>query len=83
MAGSGGALNRAFGRAIRGLRGRAGLSQEELAARSGLHRTYISILERGKRSPTLDTIAALAHALRRSPHLLIRKAEIASRSERG
>jgi len=32
----------------------------KIDTRSGLHSTYISILERGKRSPTLDTIAVLA-----------------------
>jgi len=74
--GAGGAgLNRAFGRVLRALRERAGLSQEALAIRSGLHRTYISILERGKRSPTLDTIAVLARALDSAPHRLVRRAE--------
>ncbi len=80
MASAGGGLNRAFGRVLRELRERAHLSQEQLAAMSGLHRTYISILERGKRSPTLDTIAVLARALRRAPHYLVRQAENASRS---
>jgi transcriptional regulator with XRE-family HTH domain len=79
MSGAAGGLNKAFGRVVRGLRERAQLSQEALAARSGLHRTYISILERGQRSPTLDTIAALAHALGQSPNRLVRRAEDVSR----
>lgn len=34
----------------------AGLTQEELAARAGLHPTYISLLERDRKSPTLDSL---------------------------
>ncbi len=49
-----------FGKALRKARQAAGLSQEELAERAGLHRTYISQLERGLKSPTLDIIDRLA-----------------------
>jgi transcriptional regulator with XRE-family HTH domain len=42
---------------------RAGLSQEELGYRADLHRTYLSMLERGVRCPSLETIAKLAKAL--------------------
>lgn len=41
----------------------AGLSQEELAEKAGLHRTYVSQMERGLKSPTLDVLAKLAGAL--------------------
>lgn len=44
-------------------RKRADISQEELAARSSLHRTQIGLLERGQRLPRLDTIVKLAGAL--------------------
>jgi transcriptional regulator with XRE-family HTH domain len=44
-------------------RTRLGLSQEALADLSGLHRTEISLLERRKRSPRLDTIVGLARGL--------------------
>lgn len=54
---------RAFGRRVRHLRVARGYSQEELAARSGLHRTYISSLERGQRNVGLDNVRALAAAL--------------------
>jgi transcriptional regulator with XRE-family HTH domain len=40
-----------------------GLSQEELAENAGLHRTYISQIERGLKSPTLIVFIKLAHAL--------------------
>ncbi len=48
---------------LRELRQAAGLSQEQLAAKAGLHRTYISQLERELKSPTLDVLAALAEAM--------------------
>ena len=68
-------LSSAFGAVIRRLRVSAGISQEELAARAGLHRTYVSILERGKKSATLDVVAALAEVLGKAPHALVRAAE--------
>lgn len=67
MPGSEGALRDsarvAFGQHVRDLRAQRGLSQEELAERSGLHRTYISSLERGQRNVSLDNIHRLAIAL--------------------
>lgn len=48
---------------LKRLRSATGLSQEELADRAGLHRTYISSVERGRRNVTLDNIFALASAL--------------------
>jgi|PersoiStandDraft_1058852.scaffolds.fasta_scaffold22095_2 transcriptional regulator with XRE-family HTH domain len=53
----------AFGRVLRELRQRLGISQEELGFRSGYDRTYISMLERGKKSPSLRTIMRLAQHL--------------------
>jgi transcriptional regulator with XRE-family HTH domain len=41
----------------------AGLSQEELAENAGLHRTYVSQIERGLKSPTLVVFIKLARAL--------------------
>ncbi|MFJ6543526.1 helix-turn-helix domain-containing protein [Streptomyces sp. NPDC091385] len=52
-----------FGTQVRALRQRAGLSQEALAHTSGLHRTYVSDIERGQRNISLDNIVALAAAL--------------------
>ncbi|OGN82695.1 MAG: hypothetical protein A2082_04685 [Chloroflexi bacterium GWC2_70_10] len=51
------------GRAIRQLRESTGLSQEELAAEAGLHRTYISLVERGRRNITVDALSQIAEAL--------------------
>jgi transcriptional regulator with XRE-family HTH domain len=44
-------------------RAASGISQEELGARTGLHRTEVSLLERGGREPRLGTLAKLAAAL--------------------
>lgn len=56
--------NQAFGRALRRLRLSRQLTQETLAHNSELDRTYISLLELGQRSPTLDTLFALCGALK-------------------
>lgn len=53
----------AFGSVLRELRKRQLLSQEKLAFEAGLDRTYISLLEVGQRSPSLDTMLALSRAL--------------------
>jgi transcriptional regulator with XRE-family HTH domain len=52
-----------FGANLRECRRTAGLSQERLGFMSGMHRTEISLLERGARDPRLSTIARLALAL--------------------
>jgi transcriptional regulator with XRE-family HTH domain len=51
--------NNAFGTVLRNLRTKAGLSQEGLALECGLDRSFISLLERGLRQPTLKTILQL------------------------
>lgn len=53
----------AFGDRVRALRNDRGLSQEKLAELSGLHRTYVSSVERGERNIALDNIHELAAAL--------------------
>src|SRR5438045_8661921 len=52
-----------FGAEVRFQRDRLGISQEELAGRAGLHRTYISDVERGARNVSLESIHRLANAL--------------------
>lgn len=56
-------LRKQFGLAIKKRRNELRISQEELAFRSGLHRTYISDIERGSRNPSLDNIKKLTNAL--------------------
>lgn len=48
---------------IRALRRQKGWSQEELADRAGLHRTYVSGVERGIRNPTVTSLKCIADAL--------------------
>lgn len=60
-----------FGRRVRLLRQEQGISQEELAHRAGLDRTYISSCEAGRRNVTLKTIMRIAAALEVSPVVLI------------
>jgi transcriptional regulator with XRE-family HTH domain len=64
-----------FGRTLSRIRKDRGLSQEELAFRADLHRTYISQLERGLKSPSLDTIERIAKVLQLRASELIRHAE--------
>jgi transcriptional regulator with XRE-family HTH domain len=64
-------LNQVFGEHLRQVRKEARLSQEELGFRTGLDRTYISLLERGKKSPTLVTFFRLCHVLDQKPDVFI------------
>ena len=52
-----------FGTAVKRRREELGLTQEDLAERAGLHRTYLSDIERGTRNPSLVNIDRLAGAL--------------------
>jgi transcriptional regulator with XRE-family HTH domain len=54
----------ALGERVRDLRQQRKLSQEALAERAGLHWTYVSGIERGKRNPGLNTLGRIASALR-------------------
>ena len=55
-----------YGQAVRKVRLEQGLSQEELADRCGLHRTYISDVELGKRNISLENIERIAISLNRT-----------------
>jgi CheY-like chemotaxis protein/DNA-binding XRE family transcriptional regulator len=56
-------VKKQFGAAVRFHRDQLDISQEELAGRAGLHRTYISDVERGARNVSLESIHRLADAL--------------------
>lgn len=65
------ALVRAFAANLKRLREAKGLSQEELAHRAGLDRTYVSSCERGIRNATLASVEKLAAALEVPPRSLL------------
>src|SRR5882757_7991793 len=69
-----GDLKRLFGTAIKGKRSELGISQEDLADRAGLHRTYVSDVERGARNISLESIDRLAGALKLSVSTLFKRA---------
>jgi transcriptional regulator with XRE-family HTH domain len=62
---------RQFGQRIRAFREQRQLSQEDLADAAALHRTHISLIERGQRSVRLETIERLAIALQVQPSELM------------
>ena len=65
-----------FGSNVRRFREKAGLSQEKLAELCQLHRTYISDIERFRRSISLLNIQKIAYALRVEPYELLKEAYI-------
>ena len=52
-----------FGKKVRDERTRLGLSQEALASRAGVHRTYVGMIERAEKNITLENIQKIARAL--------------------
>ena len=63
----------AFGACLRELRHQKGCSQEQLAMKCELDRTYISLLERGRRQPSLSTVLIIASALDTKPEDIVRR----------
>ena len=74
-------VNVVFGEELRKARREARLTQEQLASEANLHPTYISLLERGKRSPSLDVFLRLCAALAISPVTLLKRI-VASQGKR-
>lgn len=68
-------LQVAFGRALREFRLEAGLTQEALSFICGRHRTYVSLVERGKNAPSITTLWLLAEALEVSPSAMVQRVE--------
>lgn len=56
-------IKKKFGERVRLRREELGLSQEEFAFQSGIHRTYVSGIERGVRNPSLTMVERIAKAL--------------------
>lgn len=71
-------LAQAFGKVIRDLRLKAGLSQDELAFDANMHPATISLYERGLRAPTLYTVFLLAKVLKTTPEALV--AQVAAKN---
>ncbi len=67
-------IRRRVGLNLRHYREKLGLSQEEFAFECGLHRTYVSGVERGVRNPTVVVLAKLAKALGVAPEKLVEAA---------
>ncbi|MDZ4079789.1 MULTISPECIES: helix-turn-helix domain-containing protein [Hydrocarboniphaga] len=61
----------AFGAVLRAARTRSGLSQEALGLACDIDRTYVSLLERGERQPTLSTLFVLSEHLGVTPESLV------------
>jgi transcriptional regulator with XRE-family HTH domain len=64
-----------LGEELKKARKTAGLTQEELAARANLHVTYISQLERNRKTPTIDSLFRICKALGITASSLIEKVE--------
>jgi transcriptional regulator with XRE-family HTH domain len=75
-------LHSVFGRVLRELRTQAGLSQEQLGLDCDLDRTFISLLERGLRQPTLTTLFALSDQLKVPASAIIKRVEDAYAGEK-
>ena len=60
---------------VRAARAELGVSQEELGLETGIDRTYISGIERGKRNPSLKVITQIAERLKTTPSELLKVAE--------
>jgi transcriptional regulator with XRE-family HTH domain len=65
-----------FAENLKRLREKAGLSQEELGSRAGLHRTHIGYMENGTRGPRLPTIYLVAAALEVDAGLLLAESSL-------
>ncbi|MSU58362.1 MAG: XRE family transcriptional regulator [Pedosphaera sp.] len=67
-------LKAVVGNVLRAKREKLGISQEDLAERAGVDRSYVSILERGLKSPTLETLERICVALGTLPERVLEEA---------
>ena len=75
-------VSKAFGKVLRARRRLANLSQEQLAERADVHPTYVGLVERGLRNPTLDVAERLAAAVGAKLSDVLREAEKTSAKRR-
>ena len=68
-------LRQSFGATLRELREKRGVSQEALALDSDLDRTFVSMLERGLRQPSLNSLFSIAASLDIAPSQIVRLTE--------
>ena len=68
-------INKALGQVLIKYRTLARISQEELADRAGIHRTYVSQIERGLKSPTLSVLFQISRSLNTTVSVLIAEVE--------
>jgi len=68
-------IEQAFGIVIKKYRLERSISQENLAFGADLDRTFISLLERGKRKPTINTLFSISQVLNIKPHKLVQEIE--------
>ena len=68
-------INEAIANTLCNLRREINISQEELAHAAGIHRTYISQIERGLKSPTLQVLFKIAVALDTQPSQILHDVE--------
>jgi transcriptional regulator with XRE-family HTH domain len=68
-------LTKAFGQVLREARHKSGLSQEAMALKSDVDRTFVSQMERGIRQPSLTTLYKLAATLEIQPSVLLGRLE--------
>jgi transcriptional regulator with XRE-family HTH domain len=66
-------ITKILGERLRAYRNKAGLSQEQLAEKAGLHATYIGQLERGEKNATIESIEKVARALELPFEILFEK----------
>jgi transcriptional regulator with XRE-family HTH domain len=74
------ALVNVLGNLVQQQRKKLGLSQDDLAVRAGLHRTYISEIERRSRNLSVKILVQIAVALDVEPSVMLRKAEDLTRA---
>lgn len=76
-------INRSFGLCLFIMRSKSGLSQDSLAEKTGLHRTYIGSVERGERNLCLKNIIVICKVLKCTPNDLMNECIDINESEEG